>query len=116
LALVFALSKGDTTKALEYSLTIPVKNIMKPNLRSLIKDYGLVSSSKLRKTISEMIKYFTDRDDMTFAELYEWFPIKIHISSYCVNSMKTVYFSADSTPAMSVIDAACATVAITFII
>jgi len=116
LALVFALSKGDTTKALDYSLTIPVKNIMKPNLRSLIKDYGLVSSSKLRKTISEMIKYFTDRDDMTFAELYEWFPIKIHISSYCVNSMKTVYFSADSTPAMSVIDAACATVAIPFII
>lgn len=116
LALVFALSKGDTTKVLDYSLTIPIKNIMKPNLRSLIKDYGLVSSSKLRKTFSEMIKYFTGRDDMTFAELYEWFPTKIHVSSFCVNSMKTVYFSVDSTPGMSIIDAVSATIAIPFII
>lgn len=116
LALVFALTKGDTTKALDYSLTIPVKTLMKPNLRSLIKDYGLVSSSKLRKTIGEMVKYFTDRDDLTFAELYEWFPIKIHVSSYCVNSMNTVYFSVDSTPSMSVIDAVSATIAIPFII
>lgn len=116
LALVFALTRGDTTKALDYSLTIPVKTLMKPNLRSLIKDYGLVSSSKLRKTFSEMIKNFTGRDEMTFAELYEWFPIKIHLSSYCVNSMKTVYFSVDSTPSMSVIDAVSATIAIPFII
>ena len=115
-ALVFALTKGDTTKALDYSLTIPVNTLMKPNLKSLLKDYGLVSSSKLRKTFSEMIKHFTDRPDITFAELYEWFPVKIHVSSYCVDSMKTVYFSVDSTPSMSVIDAFCATIAIPFII
>lgn len=116
LALVFALTKGDTTKALDYSLTIPIKSLMKPNLRSLIKDYGLVSNSRLRKTISDLVKYFTGREDLTFAELFEWHPIKVHVSSYCVNSFKTVYFSVDSTPSMSIIDAACATVAIPFII
>ena len=81
-----------------------------------MKDYGLVSSTKLRSVFSETVKYFTDRDDMTFKELYEWYPVKIHVSSYCLDALKTVYFSVDSAPSMSVLDAISASIAIPFVI
>lgn len=116
LAFVFALAKGDTTKVLDYTLTVNTKQIMKPNIRNFLKNYGLVSSSKLRQVFSGTIKYFTGRDDMSFKDLYEWYPIKIHVASYCLDALKTVYFSVDSSPTMSILDAISASVAIPFII
>ena len=116
LAFVFALSKGDTTKVLDYTLTVPIKQLMKPNIKSLLKDWGLISISKLHKFFSDMVEQFTGKRTVTFKELYEWYPIKIHVSSYCVNTCKTVYFSVDSAPNMNVVDACAASIAIPFII
>ena len=116
LAFVFALAKGDTTKALDFSLNVPIKSLMKPSVKSFISEWGLVSRSKLHALISTAVSSLTGRKDFTFKELYEWYPVKIHISSYCVNTAKTVYFSIDSTPTMSVVDAVCASVAIPFVI
>ena len=116
LAFVFALAKGDTTKVLDYTLTVPIKQLMKPNIKSLLKEWGLISSSKLHKVFSDMVEIFTGKRTITFKELYDWYPIKIHISSYCVNTCKTVYFSVDSAPHMNVVDAATASIAIPFII
>lgn len=116
LAVLFCATKGDPTKVLDYSIDVPVKQIMKPNLTALIKDYGLVSNSKLKKAFSGSLQKLMGRSDVTFKELWEWWPVKVHVSSYCVDSMKTVYFSVDTTPTMSVLDALCATVAIPFLI
>lgn len=116
LAFVFALAKGDTTKVLDYTLTVPIKQLMKPNIKSLLKDWGLISISKLYKFFSDMVEQYTGKRTVTFKELYEWYPIKIHVSSYCVNTCKTVYFSVDSTPHMNVVDACAASIAIPFII
>jgi predicted acylesterase/phospholipase RssA len=116
LAFVFALAKGDTTKVLDFTLTVPIKQMMKPNIKSLLKDWGLISNSKLRTVFSDMTEKFTGKRTVTFKELYDWWPVKIHMASYCVNTSKTVYFSVDSTPGMNVVDAVCATIAIPFII
>ena len=116
LAFVFALTKGDTTKVLDFTLTVPIKQMMKPNIKSLLKDWGLISNSKLHKVFSDMVEKFTGKRTVTFKELYESWPVKIHVASYCVNTSKTVYFSVDSTPHMNVVDAICATIAIPFII
>lgn len=116
LAFVFALTKGDTTKVLDFTLTVPIKQMMKPNIKSLLKDWGLISNSKLHAVFSDMTEKFTGKRTVTFKELYEWWPVKIHMASYCVNTSKTVYFSVDSTPSMNVVDAVCATIAIPFII
>lgn len=62
-----------------------------------------------------MCKKFMGKTDITFKELYEWNPIKLHIPSYCVDFMKTVYFNIDSTPDMSVLDAVAATIAVPFL-
>jgi predicted acylesterase/phospholipase RssA len=115
LGFIFCLAKGDTTKVLDYALTVPLKQIMKPNIKCLLKDYGLVSCSKIRKVLVEACSRFIGKDDVTFQELYELYPIKLHVSSYCVDFMKTVYFSVDTTPTMSVLDAVCASVAIPFL-
>jgi predicted acylesterase/phospholipase RssA len=116
LAVVFALCKGDTTKVLDFTLSVHIKQLMKPNIKSLLKEWGLVSRTKLHTVFSDMCEKFTGKRSVTFKELYEWYPLKIHVSSYCVNTCKTVYFSVDSAPNMNVMDVICASVAIPFII
>ena len=112
---LFCLTKGDPTKVLDFALTVPVKQIMKPNIKCLLKNYGLISHTKVRKVLEEACRFFCEKPDMTFKELYEFYPIKLYTSAYCVDFMKTVYFSVDTTPTMSVLDAVCASVAIPFL-
>ena len=115
LGFLFCATKGDPTKVLDFALTVPVKQIMKPNIRCLIKDYGIIPYTKVRKVLVDACKAFIGKDDVTFQELYDRYPVKLHISAYCVDFMKTVYFSVDSAPTMSVLDAVCATIAIPFL-
>jgi predicted acylesterase/phospholipase RssA len=115
LGFLFCLSKGDPTKVLDYALAVPVKQLMKPNIKCLLKDYGLVPYTKIRKIFVEACSFFTGKTDMSFQELFEFHPVKLHVSSYCVDFMKTVYFSVDTTPTMSVLDAVCASVAVPFL-
>lgn len=115
LGFLFCAAKGDPTKVLDFSLGVPVKQIMKPNIKVLLKDYGLIPCSKIRKVLAGACKMFMGKDDVTFKELYEWYPIKLYVSAYCVDFMKTVYFSVDSVPDMSVLDAISATIAIPFL-
>ena len=115
LGFLFCVTKGDPTKVLDFSLNVPVKQIMKPNIKCLLKDYGLISYTKIRKVLSDACRSFTGKDDVTFQELYELFPTKLYISAYCVDFMKTVYFSVETTPTMSVLDAVCASIAIPFL-
>jgi predicted acylesterase/phospholipase RssA len=112
---LFCLTKGDPTKALDFALSVPVKQIMKPNIKCLLKDYGLISHTKIRKVLVGACEFFVEKPDVTFQELYDLYPVKLHVSAYCVDFMKTVYFSVDTTPSMSVLDAVCASVAIPFL-
>jgi predicted acylesterase/phospholipase RssA len=112
---LFCLTKGDSTKALDFALSVPVNQIMKPNIKSLLKDYGLIPYTKIRKVLIGSCQTFIGKDDVTFKELYELHPVKLYISAYCVDFMKTVYFSIETTPNMSVLDAVCASVAIPFL-
>ena len=115
LGFLFCLAKGDATKILDFALGVPLNQIMKPNIKSLLKDYGLVPYTKIRKVLVGACQTFTGKDDVTFQELYEMYPIKLYVSAYCVDFMKTVYFSVETTPTLSVLDAVCASVAIPFL-
>ena len=115
LGFLFLATKGDLSKVLDYSLGVPVKQIMKPNLKNFLKNYGLVSPNKIRKILVEACTKFIGVPDITFEELYAWHPIKFHVSAYCVDLMKTDYFSVNSTPKLSVLDAVSATIAIPFL-
>lgn len=113
--LLFCLSKGEPSQTLDFSIGVPIKQLVRPNLKNFMKDYGLVPTSKVRKIFSDACQLFMNKKDVTFKELYEWHPVKFFISAYCVDLMRTVYFSVDSTPDMSIIDALSATVAIPFL-
>lgn len=115
LGFLFLVTKGDLTKVLDYALNVPVKQIMKPNIRNFLKNYGLVPPSKIRRVLSDACLNFIGKSDVTFQELYDWNPIRFHVAAYCVDLMKTDYFSVDSVPQMSVLDAVCATIAVPFL-
>jgi len=115
LGFLFCMTKGDPTKVLDFALSVPLNHIMKPNIKSLLKNYGLIPYTKIRKVLVGACQSFTGKEDVTFQELYDLYPVKLHVSAYCVDFMKTVYFSVDTTPSMSVLDAVCASVAIPFL-
>jgi predicted acylesterase/phospholipase RssA len=115
LGFLFLVTKGDLSKVLDFALEVPVKQIMKPNIKNFLKEHGLVSSQKIKRVLSSACRKFLEKDEVTFEELYSIWPIKFYVSAYCVDLMKTVYFSVDSHPKMSVIDAVSATVAIPFL-
>lgn len=112
---LFLIANQDIVKCLDFALTVPVKQIMKPNIKTLLKDYGLVPVSKIRKVLADACLKFTTKNNLTFRELYEFVPIKFHVAAFCVDLMRTEYFSVDRTPDVSVIDAVCMSIALPFL-
>jgi len=112
---MYCLFKGDTKRLLERSLNIDVKQLMKPNIKSLFRNFGVIPLKGFKKLLSEICLEESGKADMTFKELYDHFPVKLHVTSYCVQLQKTMYFSSDTTPDMSVIDAVCASIAVPFL-
>jgi predicted acylesterase/phospholipase RssA len=58
---MYVISKGNVQTVLDYSLSIPVSSIMKPNIKSLLQNYGLVSTKKVRKIFTETCKNLQTR-------------------------------------------------------
>lgn len=114
-AFMYCICKGNIKTILDYSIDLNLKEILKPNLSNLIKTYGLVSNLKIQKVLIDTCIKFTGKNDFTFKELYEWFPIKIHLPAYCVDTMETKYFSVNDTPDVSVLQILNATIAIPFL-
>jgi predicted acylesterase/phospholipase RssA len=117
LGFIYILAKGDMSRVFEYSTNVPVKTIMKPNIRTFLKSFGLVSTDKLYKVFQKMLgEFIPGRQDITFKELYVHWPIRLYVAACCVNLSVTHYFSVDVTPEMSVLKAVCMSVAVPFLI
>ena len=114
LGFFYIVAEGNIKTILDYSLDIPIHTIMKPNIRLFLKHFGLVSHKKVRSVLTDIIRVFFSREDLTFEELHQLRPTmpKLHISAYCVNLCRTEYFSCDTSPKMSVVDALCMTIAV----
>jgi len=112
---LFLIANQDIVKCLDYALAVPLKQIMKPNIKTLLKEYGLVSVKKIRKVLSDVCFKFTTKIDLTFRELYEMTGVKFHVAAFCVDLTRTEYFSVDRTPDLSVIDAVCMSIAVPFL-
>ncbi len=116
ISFMYILTKGDISRMFELSADIPVKSIMKPNIKTLFKTYGLVSSKKIRSVLIDLTRKIMDKDDVTFAQLYNHWPIKLYISACCIDLTETHYFSVDTHPDMSVHEALTMSVAVPFLI
>jgi predicted acylesterase/phospholipase RssA len=112
----FLATTGDIQAILDNSIKIPVKQLMKPNIKNFFTNFGLVPTVKLEAAIKKTCKKFLKKNDVTFQELYEHNPVKLHVAAFCVDLQKTVYFSVDSHPNMSVCQAVTASIAVPFLV
>jgi predicted acylesterase/phospholipase RssA len=115
LAFMYIASKGDIPAILDFSVKSPIKQLMKPNLKNFFTNFGLVPTAKMESKIKTICKKFMKKNDVTFKELYDWWPVKLHVSAFCVDLAKTVYFSVDTHPTMSVCQAVTASVSMPFL-
>lgn len=115
-AFIYIAARGNFERILDVSLNIPIAKLAKPDLKTLIKSYGLVPFSRVKGIFSDALKkLIPKKTDMTFEELYHYFPIKLHIAAFCLDLSRTIYFSVDTHPKMSVLDALYASIAVPFL-
>lgn len=115
LALLYILTKGDTLQVMQSSIDVPVGNIIKPVIKTLIKSFGLVGTTKIRKIFKTFVNEFLGKDDVTFAELYAHWPVRLHVAACCIELSTTHYFSVDTAPNMSVLDAVTMSISVPFL-
>ena len=76
--------------------TFDLKSVVDISLKSLLNNYGLSSLEPLKKVLKEQ------SGDPKFSDVTKY---KLHIPAYCFDTCKTVYFSRDTHPDMSIVDA-----------
>ena len=90
---------------LDFCLHVNLKELTTMNLLSLITRFGLISHDPVKKVLKEFC------GDPTFKNLKK----KLYVTSFCVNRSETEYFSVDTHPDMSVIDAVCMSITVPFL-
>lgn len=101
LGMFYVLAKGDVEKVFTISLDAPLADIAKPDITCLLEKFGLINADKFEKLFSKYAIELTGIDP-TFAQLYEYNPIKLHIPTYDLITGRTIYMSVDTTPDMKV--------------
>ena len=88
---------------LEKLLSIDSASVTKVNVKSLFKNYGFISHEPIREVLVRILEC-----DPTFSDLKR----NVHIPAFCLNYNRTDYFSKESHPTMSVIDAICMSISV----
>lgn len=91
-------------------MEVEVKSIIKPSIKTFLKDYGFVSRDKA----FEFLKEFFGRD-YTFKELYEITGKIFHMSVSSLTYSKVVYVSVLNSPNDSVLDTLVTSISIPFL-
>lgn len=98
IGLFYVFSKGDVDKLLQIALDAPLVDLAKPDIKSLFTKFGLIDADRFEKYFVKVI----GGRDLTFKELFDMNPIKLHIPTYDIVMNKTIYMSVDTTPDMKV--------------
>lgn len=88
---------------------------LKINLFNFIKKFGFVEKDVSTKLIGEFCFKFTGKHDITFKELYELSNIKLHVAAFSLEKHHVDYFSVDTAPSMSVVDAVSMSLCVPFV-
>jgi predicted acylesterase/phospholipase RssA len=111
IGLFFVFFFGNMEKIIESAIKQSLEDFAKGDIKNLIKKFGFLDANKMEKLIVDALGY-----DVTFKELYDLNPIKLHISTYEVTTGRTIYMSVDTTPDMKVSHAIRMSVSVPFII
>ncbi len=102
LGMFYVLTKGDIEKVFSISIEAPLAEVAKPDIRALLDKFGLINADRFEKLFSKYAMEITGGLDPTFAQLYEYNPIKLYIPTFDLFTNKTIYMSVDTTPDMKV--------------
>jgi len=86
---------GDVDRMLEMAVEAPLDKLAKVEVRNLMSKFGLID-------LTEFERYVDALCPMTFKELYDHNPIKLHVTTYNLVTDRTVYLSVDTAPDMKV--------------
>lgn len=98
IGLFFVLFAGDMDKVCQIAFDASLGSAAKPDIKTFINKFGFIDASKIEKVIIKSL----DGVDLTFKELYDMNPVKLHIPTYEMLSGRTIYMSVDTTPDMKV--------------
>jgi predicted acylesterase/phospholipase RssA len=112
LASLWVACKGDTSTLLADCLEVDIISATRYDIKCLLGRYGLIPISNVYDLMECLFEKYTEMKNPTFAELYKWNPIKLHVSSLCIEKGDVVYFNVDSHPNMFVIDALAGSISI----
>lgn len=115
LALLWVVLKGDIPEILDFSLKVPIKTVMKPNIKNLLLNFGLIPLERVQKILQTIFFKSFGVKDMTFGQLHKARPMDLHVSAFCVDRCETVYFSHKSHPNQSVTEVVSASIAVPLI-
>jgi predicted acylesterase/phospholipase RssA len=115
LALLWIIYDGNIPEMLDFALKVRVAQLMKPNIKNFLNNFGMVPMNKMRRAISDAIFRKFKTKEITFGELWNRRPIGLHVSAFCTERGQTVYFSRETHPGASVVDAVCASIAVPFL-
>jgi len=90
-------------KIIDVSFGTNLKDLVQYNIKNILSDYGFINHSQIKNTLITICE-----GEPTFKDLKK----KVYISAYNVNLCRTEYFSVDTHPNMSVIDAVCMSVSV----
>jgi predicted acylesterase/phospholipase RssA len=112
LGLLWVIYDRSIPDVLDFALGVEIDKLMKPNIKNFLNNFGLVPMNKIRRTLSDAIfKKFKTRE-ITFGELWNRRPIALHVSAFCTERGETAYFSHETHPGTSVLDAVCGSIAV----
>lgn len=91
---------------LDASMSVDVPSLSKYNIKSFMSNYGLIDHSQIRETLVSICE-----GEPTFSDLKK----NLYVAAFNVNLGRTEYFSKQTNPDMSVIDAVCMSISVPFI-
>ena len=115
LGLLWVVLKGDIPEILDFSLKVPIKTVMKPNIKNLLLHFGLIPLERIQKILQTIFFKSFGVNDLTFGQLYKARPVDFYVSAFCVDRCETVYFSHKSHPDQSVLEVVSASIAVPLI-
>jgi predicted acylesterase/phospholipase RssA len=89
----------------EFCFGIDLKELSSLNIASFITNFGFIPHGPIKKVLKDFC------GDPTFKDLSK----KLYVTAFCVNRSETEYFSVDTHPDMSVIDAVYMSISVPFL-
>lgn len=114
-AYLHVMCKNDFELLMNEAMETDISEITNLNLRNFFTKYGFINTDGFKSKFIEATRRITGLENPTFKELYEYNPIKLHVSSFCLDTSKTCYFSVDTHPDQPVIDTICGSISVPMI-